>query len=151
PSEGWWMRFYPNWLRCRPTGNVLNLARKELRLHRSLVRVAAIFCTCWLSTLAFLCLQPARQALCEVIFNVLTAFYVPLMAVLAGCVSLGEEKAIGLTDWHLTLPVSARRQWLTKVIVAAGVGVILGLTLPLALAACTAPLMKVGLIYFIRD
>jgi len=100
-------RWWSDWLRCRPTGSMRNLVRKELRLQKPLFMVAAIFSACWLFTLALLFLQPARQELYVIIFNALTGFYVPLMAVLAGCMSLSEEKMLGLMAWHLTLPVSA--------------------------------------------
>jgi len=41
-----------------------------------------------------------------------------LIAILAGSLSLGEERTSGTNLWHLTLPVSARRQWFIKLCTA---------------------------------
>ena len=54
-------------------------------------------------------------------------------AVLAGCLSLGEERSSGTHAWHLTLPVSARQQWLTKLLVALVGGVLCAVVLPAVL------------------
>jgi hypothetical protein len=144
-------RWWSDWLRCRPSGGLLNLGRKEVRLHKPLFMIAAVFSLCWLATLGFLFVQPARQDLCENIFNLLTVFQVPLTAVLAGCVSLGEEKALGLAAWQLTLPISARRQWLVKLAVATASAVGLGLALPLFLAWITSAKASVGLLDLIHE
>ena len=146
-GEKWWL----GWLRCRPTGSLRNLMRKELRLLKPVFLIAAMFSGCWLVTLALLFLQPARKETFEAVFNVLSAIYMPLLAVLAGCVSLGEEKTLGLTAWHLTLPVSARRQWLVKLSIAAAAGAALGLVLPWFLAWMTVAKVEVGLIYLMHD
>ena len=137
----WWS----DWLRCRPKGGLLNLVRKELWLHKPVFQVAAIFVVCWFATFLLLLLQPARQPMFETTLNFLTGSYIPLVLLLAGCVSLGDEKTLGLTAWQLTLPISARRQWLVKLGVAAGGGVALGLVLPYLLAWLTAAKANVGL------
>src|SRR5438093_7724338 len=54
-GEKWWL----GWLRCRPTGSLRNLMRKELRLLKPVFLIAAMFSGCWLVTLALLFLQPA--------------------------------------------------------------------------------------------
>jgi hypothetical protein len=41
-----------------------------------------------------------------------------MIAILAGSLSLGEEKTSGTHSWHQTLPVSARRQWFIKLCMA---------------------------------
>src|SRR5262245_66485199 len=41
-----------------------------------------------------------------------------LTAVLAGALSLGEERTLGLHAWNMTQPVSVRRQWAIKLITA---------------------------------
>jgi len=142
PGGKWWS----DWLRSRPTGGLLNLVRKELRLQRPVFQVAAVFTVCWLITIVLLVLEPARQPMFETILNIPMGFYVPLSMLLAGCVSLGEEKTLGLTTWHLTLPISARRQWLVKLSVSAAVGLILGWGLPYLLAWITSPKANVGLL-----
>jgi len=69
---------------------------------------------------------------------VLAAIYIPVVVILTGCVSQGEEKTLGLNSWHLTLPVSCLRQWLVKLGVSAGVCVVLGIMLPAVLITLTA-------------
>jgi hypothetical protein len=81
----------------------------------------------------------------------LTVVSVAVLPLLAGCISLGEEKAIGLTAWHLTLPISAPRQWLLKLAVSATVATVLGLALPYLLACMTAIKTKVGLFYLMNE
>jgi hypothetical protein len=62
-----------------------------------------------------------------------------LAVALAGSISQGEESALGLGAWHLTLPISARRQWLVKLAVAAAAALVLGVVLPGVLALATLP------------
>ena len=144
-------RRWAAWLRCRPAGMTLNLIRKELRLQKPLFLVAAILSLCWLVTLLLLLLDPARMKTFETILNLLTAIYVVVLPLLAGCISLGEEKALGLTAWHLTLPVSTRRQWLLKLAVSMSVAILLGFALPWLLAWLSAVKTKVGLSYLMNE
>jgi hypothetical protein len=140
-SKAGWL----DWLRCRPTGSLLNLKRKELRLLKPVFTIAAVFTFCWFVTLGLMLLQPARQSLFEGILNVLTGVAVVLLSLLAGSVSLGDEKSLGPTAWHLTLPVSARRQWLVKLGMSFAVGATLALLLPLVLSWIAAAKVNVGL------
>jgi len=50
---------------------------------------------------------------------------------LAGILSLGEERRSGTQAWHMTLPISARTQWLIKLLVAMFAGLACSLLLPL--------------------
>ena len=139
-------RWWSDWLRCRPTSVVLNLIRKEILLQKPVLQIAVIFSACWAITFLLLLFEPARKDTFELIFNVITAFYVPLAVLLAGCVSLGEEKTIGLTTWHLTLPISSRLQWLVKLGVAAAIALVLGWGWPFLLALITSGKAEVGLL-----
>jgi hypothetical protein len=138
-------------LRCQPVGPTANLFRKELRLQKPVFQIAGVFIVCWLVTWALLLLQPSRQALFEIIFNVMTSAYLPLLLVLAGCISLGEETLLGLREWHLTLPISVGRQWLIKLTVAVVTGIALGFVLPLVAALLVQPIAKVGLVSFMDN
>ena len=124
------------WFRCRPGSPFLNLIRKELRLLRPL----------WLLTLlavldlAFLAMfrllpEPARPHRLypepAIVMLVLLAFLFAVMAILAGCLSLGEERTSGTQSWHMTLPVSARLQWLIKLVIAVSTGLVCAVLLPL--------------------
>ncbi len=82
---------------------------------------------------------------------VLTAFYVPLVALLAACMPLGEEKALGLAPWQLTLPVSARHHWLIRLGTALSVWIGLGFLLPLFLAWMASAKTCVGLVYLLQE
>jgi hypothetical protein len=87
----------------------------------------------------------------DLILNILTVAYIAIMALVAGCVSMCEDKALGVAAWHLTFPISAQKQWLVKLLVTVGVAVLLGLVLPTALAAVALITSKVGLIGAILD
>jgi hypothetical protein len=143
--------FFANFLRCRAGQPLRNLIRKEVRLQKSILFLATIFSACWLITLAILILNPSRQQFCEVTFNVLTAFYIPLMAVLSGCVTHGEEGSLGVHTWHLTFPPSALRQWLIKLIVCLGTAFLLAIIVPYFASVATSIQANVGLVSAIVD
>ncbi len=130
--------------RCRPTGAFLNLIRKELRLLRPLwlfTLLAVLFWT-WLT----IRLIPGRESTtilpgldAGVLFAVSTALGAGqgkiiaadiLIAILAGILSLGEERTSGTHSWHMTLPVPARRQWLIKLVMAMFAGFVCAVLLP---------------------
>jgi len=143
---------YSGWLRCRPKWATANLIRKELRLQKPLFVIAAVFSLCWVVTLILLLLSTSDwQAVYEVILNVITTIWVVLLAVLAGCVSLGEEKTMGVAEWQLTLPCSARKQWLVKLCTSAVVGLVLGIGLPLALAILASVKSHAGLYFLVAE
>jgi len=126
-SAHWWSQ----WLCCRPEGGLLNLARKELRLQKPLAMLAAVFSGCFTVSLLLHWLQPQQGY--QHLLDLLICAYVPLFMILAGCLSLGEERALGLASWHLTLPVAVRIQWWIKLAMSALTAVVLGLLLPRAL------------------
>lgn len=138
-------------LRCQPTGSLRNLLRKEVCLQKPILTIAAVFVVCWLVTLGLFALQPARTELWNGILNGLTVVHVTIVVLLAGCVSLGEERALGLAAWHLTQPVSVRRQWFVKLAVSAGVLVIVGVVLPWLLSWMVSSKAKVGFAYLVAD
>lgn len=121
-------RWWSKWLVCRAQGNVLNLMRKELRLQKVLFIIGALFTGCWLLTMGLDALWPERGF--KEFLSVLLCFYVPLALILAGCLTIGEEKTLGVAGWHLTWPVSARRLWAVKLGAANITGLALGFVLP---------------------
>jgi hypothetical protein len=135
----WW-----NCLRIRPAGSLRNLIRKELRLQKPVFVVAAVFSLCWLAALGLHRFAPERDYV-RLVYVMLAAVYIPLALALAGSISLGEERTLGLAAWHLTLPVSARLQWLLKLAVGAAVATGLGLVLPGLLALATLPEARAAL------
>ncbi|MBE0544043.1 MAG: hypothetical protein IH623_22095 [Verrucomicrobia bacterium] len=133
-------------LRCQPTGNLRNLLRKEVCLQEPILTIAAVFVLCWFVTLGLFALQPARADLWNGILNGLTVVHVTVVVLLAGCVSLGDDKALGTAAWHLSLPVSARRQWFIKLLVAGATAVAMAVVLPTLLAVLTLFQARVGLL-----
>jgi hypothetical protein len=131
---------------CQPTGALRNLIRKEIGLQNPVFLIALVFSACWLVALVAFVLQPERQELLQGIFGGLTGAYVPIVVLLTPCVAFGEEKTLGLAAWHLTLPVSARRQWLLKLSAAWTTALLVGVVLPLVLACLTLAQVKVGLV-----
>jgi hypothetical protein len=108
-----------------------NLLRKELRLQRPAFFVAAFIIALWLAFIGVRSVRPEVETAILMGPAVLLCLGIP---VIAGIVSTAEERSLGLLDWHLTLPVSARRQWFVKVLVAFGVNLVLGILLPGVLA-----------------
>ncbi len=134
-----------DWLRCRPFHPAFNLVRKELRLNKPLFFLGALFVLCWVVTILLRFVSPAFRDHFEIILDTATAIVIAALLLLGGCVSLGEEKTLGLNAWQLTLPVSARSQWFIKLLVALTSVVFLGFVLPLFLSWATAGLGRAGL------
>lgn len=124
-------------LRCRATGPIANLARKEVRLQQPTLLVSALFALCWLTAILLFSMGPARPAVAEAIFVTLFVSYVPLVLVLCGTISIGEDTSLGIRAWHLTLPVASRTQWAVKLGVMLAIGGALGFALPVALKLVT--------------
>lgn len=108
----------------------MNLAAKELRLHRFSLFAAAALCAAF----AIAAILPLGDVGPQVLRN-LVFVYVLVVPAAAGAAAVATERSFGLLEWHLTLPPSARRQWLVKSGVAVASGVGLGFLLPWALAA----------------
>ncbi len=98
-------------LRCRPAGALTNLWRKELRLQQPIVLIGMVFVVCWFLVLVLYHTSATYRWNYGVGLNALTVVYLVVVAVLTGAVSLGEERAMGVINWQLTLPKSAGTQW----------------------------------------
>jgi hypothetical protein len=122
-----------SWLRCSPTSGLRNLVRKEIQLQRPLFIIATILLVLWVLSYARLLLHPTGKTFPEIVFALTIGFYIPLMSLLAGSVSLGEEKNLAIVGWHLTFPVSIWRQWSVKLAVGLGAWLLLGFLLPFCL------------------
>lgn len=128
--------------RCRPTGPFLNLIRKELRLLRPLwlFTLPAVLVWTWLTMGLIPEPESTEHAyFSRVLLAVSTALGAGqgkiitadlLIAILAGSLSLGEERTSGTHSWHMTLPVSARRQWLIKLVMTMFAGFVCAVLLP---------------------
>jgi len=139
------------WLRCRPTGAMTNFIRKELWLHKPLFMIAGLLTGGWLITFLLFCLQPGRKEFYDGVFVGLTAVYIALITVLAAVLPLGEERALNLADWQLTLPMSRTIQWGMRLGIALVVMIGLGFLVPLVLSWIISGQTTVGLYYAIRE
>jgi ABC-type transport system involved in multi-copper enzyme maturation permease subunit len=126
---------WAGWFRCRPTGVVLNLIRKELRLLRPLWLIAPLALVGWMHV-SLLANKTKYGSLPVVAF---ATAVIPLLAVLAGTLSLGEERSTGMHSWHMTLPMSARRQWLIKLGTALFAGLVCSVLLPISVLNLFGP------------
>jgi hypothetical protein len=124
-----------DWFRPRPSGALLNLMRKELRLLRP-VWVIELMVVVYLTCLAIFRLLPSppvflpETVLQWAVLGPTTMTSIGLLG-LAGILSLGEERRSGTQAWHMTLPISARTQWLIKLLVAMFAGLACSLLFPL--------------------
>jgi len=118
------------------TGPFGSLVKKELRLQQISFLGAGLFC---LVAVAGTLLYQRHIAvggsldLGELMLVIGFVTYMPLLPFMAGAISVAEEKAWGVTDWHMTLPPSVLKQWSTKMLVTLSTSLILGLMLPIAL------------------
>jgi hypothetical protein len=123
------------WLRCRPTGALLNLIRKELRWLRPVWLISLLAALGWASlTLFGLLFERGFSRNFETAVVIMGVGSTLMIAILAGSLSLGEERTSGTHSWHMTLPVSARRQWLVKLCMALFAGFVGAGLLPLLIA-----------------
>lgn len=104
-----------------------HLVQKEVRLHLPAFVVALGLMALWLALVVAVFVRATMDKGFLMLPIVLLCLGIP---VIAGIISTAEERSLGLLDWHLTLPVSAQRQWFIKVLVAFGVNVVLGILLP---------------------
>jgi hypothetical protein len=124
-----------SWLRCRPTGPVLNLFRKEIRLLRPVWLITLLAAVGWACLTLSGLLHP--QGLTRSFEDVLVGVGVIstlVIAILGGSLSLGEERTSGTHLWHLSLPVSACRQWFIKLCMAMFAGFVGAGLVPLLIA-----------------
>lgn len=96
---------------ARPTWNLI---LKELRLLKPVFVTMALFSGLWLSAIFLAWLMPAKKMLFTDIIDGFSSLYVPLIILLSGILSLGEEKSLGIHTCNLTSPVSAGWQWFVK-------------------------------------
>lgn len=118
---------WAGWFRCRPTGLVLNLIRKEFRLLRPIWLITPPSLVGWMY-LSMIGDKTKRGSIPALIMVIAAT---PLIAVLAGTLSLGEERSSGMHSWHMTLPVSARGQWLIKLCTALFAGLVCSVLFPI--------------------
>lgn len=120
-------------LRIKPTTPLFNLATKELAFYKPILAMGLLFSMLWIGISTLHVAYPSKTQLFSDTLNGFTVIYVPLVLLICGCVSLGEEKSLGLHASNLTLPVSWKTQWLLKLSIAVAMGLIFGMLLPVSL------------------
>jgi hypothetical protein len=128
------------------------LIRKEVRLLKPVFQLGAIFVLSWIGILVLQLLRPRDPI--SWLFDWLTCLYAPLTALLGGCLTLGEEKALAIVDAQLALPLSRTVQWLIKFLSCFCTTSILILGLPVLLfwfTGCFLDLSQSGLIGLDRE
>ncbi len=131
-GERWWA----DWLRCGPSGALRNLFLKEIRLQQPVLMLTVIYFLLWLATLALQWWRPTQGF--EQLSVALTTLYATVCPLLAGAVSMAEERTLGLAAWQLSLPISTFLQWLIKLLLGAAATLCLGFVLPSLLVCGTA-------------
>ncbi len=119
------------------TSGGAQLIRKELRLHVVPWLVAGITVGLWILLLV-LRLSVTEGDLAKALNEFSTIAGIAgllgmVILVSAGAACVAEERELGTLEWQLTQPVPLRRQWLTKVAVAAVLALGLGVLLPATL------------------
>jgi len=116
---------WAGWLRCRSKGAALNLIRKELRLLRPVWLISLLAALGWACLSLFGSLfERGSSKNFEIAVVIVGVVSTLMIAIFAGSLSLGEERTSGTHAWQLTLPVSARRQWLIKLCIALFAGLV---------------------------
>ena len=135
-----------------PGGAVTSLVRKELRLHRPVFYLAALFIVCWFAAHGLNALLPAWEDHFRGVFLAIMVIYLPLAWLLSGSISLGEEKQLGTWGWHMTLPLSGARQWAVKISFALLAALVFGLVVPvLAWFALKTPYIQKPMAWWAVD
>jgi hypothetical protein len=111
-------------------GPVASLLKKEFRLQQISFLLAGLF---FLIAVAGSCLLQPHHDPATLIVGGDFVIYVLLLPLVAGAVSVAEEKGWDLAEWHLTLPPSALQQWSAKMLATLSTSFVLGLVLPAAL------------------
>jgi len=107
------------------------LLKKEFRLQQVSFLLAGVSV---LIAAAACCLHQRHAEVARTIVWSDMLIYVFMLPLVAGAVSVGEERGWGMAEWHLTLPPSARMQWGAKLLATLSTSLLLGLLLPTILA-----------------
>ena len=113
--------------------------KKEFRLQQISFLLAGVFV---LIALAGLCLSKPRPDVAAGIVGGDLFLYALILPLVAGAISIGEERGWGMAEWHLTLPPSTPTQWSAKMLVTLSTSLVLGLLLPAVVFFIANPLFS---------
>ena len=120
-------------------GPFATLLKKEFRLQQVSFLLAGVFV---LVAVAGFCFITRRPDVSAGIVGGDLFIYVLILPLIAGAISVGEERGWGMAEWHLTLPPSALKQWSAKMVAALSTSLVLGLLLPTAIFVAADPLFS---------
>lgn len=115
------------------------LLKKEFRLQQISFMLAGL---CVLIAVAGSCLAKHHPELAAGIVGGDIFIYALILPLIAGAISVAEERGWGMAEWHLTLPPSALKQWSAKMLAALSTSLVLGLLLPAAMFLVANPLFS---------
>ena len=124
----------------RHTHPVLLLVRKELRLQRMTLLIAAAYGLFWVVLVSM------RHVLPDDVPSVMTLLYICFLPFMPGSLGSAEERQLGTIEWQSLMPLAAWKQWLVKVVVVVGVAGMLGVGLPALLTAIPDRVSVVALV-----
>jgi ABC-type Na+ efflux pump permease subunit len=119
-------------------GPFATLLKKEFRLQQISFLLAGVFV---LIAVAGFCLVKRHPEVSAGIVGGDIVTYVLVLPLIAGAMSVAEEKGWGIAEWHLTLPASALTQWSAKMVATLSTSLVLGLLLPAVLFIAGAALL----------
>jgi len=109
------------------------LWRKELQLHQSQYVIAFVLLLLHLAVLGVRMFYDVKKSpdlkfLLEAVWGLWM-----VLPLLVGCAAVAEERKLGIHEGQLCLPASRRTQFMTKLLVVAGLSVLFGALIPLLL------------------
>ena len=120
-------------------GSFATLLKKECRLQQIGLLLAGVFV---LIAVAGFCLAKRYPEVATGIVGGDIATYALVLPLIAGAISVAEEKGWGIAEWHLSLPPSALKQWSAKMVATLSISLVLGLLLPVAVFLVAYPLFN---------
>jgi len=111
-------------LSSRFRGPFATLLKKEFRLQQISFLLAGV---CVLIAVVGFCVATRRPDIAAGIVGGDLLLYVLILPLIAGAISVAEERGWGMAEWHLTLPPSALKQWSAKMLAALSTSLVLGL------------------------
>jgi ABC-type transport system involved in multi-copper enzyme maturation permease subunit len=130
----WVGRVWPTWAAGRRAPGA-RLVSKELRLQQVSFLVAGLLVLAWLLYALLWHLEPEPNSAFVILWSTVLLGMPPLLLpLLIGASACAEERQLGTLEWHLTLPVSTRRQWCIKAATAFVLALVLASGLPAGLA-----------------
>lgn len=106
------------------------LIHKELRLQQTICFLALLFCVVQAAVLILIVWVPLAQR--ELYFYFPIAILAGLTPILIGAHSVAEERNLQTHLWHQTVPTSALRQWIIKLMTLFPLSALIGVILPAA-------------------